>query len=536
MKLTLTRGRISIVIALMSLLAACGGGGGGDAGPSPDQNATPPSSGTYAWLLKAQGATDALKYGLSLLHPSAPSTEFTIESGSSFVTDAKLALRGNVDANRRVAESLTGNALLYIVGGDVRSVPLDANGTAPAARVQRAQSTSACSFAIDAQDLAAPQNSRFIVSTAGADGQCGTADDGRAELRYGPVGALTFTPISGAAPLGVWRDATSLAPRGWIFPKSLSVWEPAGASAVSFRTNVDAALTSVVASTYRDALVDDGNQLSLLDLSVAATPVETRLGAATTGGAGWVSIGFDANAYYAYRNSGANPNQTWEVLRVNRTTPSATMLASGSGQISVASMGTALLYATVFGSPDNRLLAISKTAGAALQTLETTPTTTLSTVQTSANSVHQRWRIQNIGSASVTYTVSMIDETGAVLYGTSSGGFPMAMADATTQNFNSSESRTRFVFANGYGSRAFGDATLVAYDTELQTATTFGALPGATDYGSDFVFASTAGGLGSFMVGFAARSSSGVVQASNAKAFSFDTTRPDSLRYANRQQ
>lgn len=535
MKPSISRRTIATLGAVLPLLAACGGGGGG-AGPSPDQDAAPPSSGTYTWVLKAQGATDALKYGLSLLHPSLPSTEFTIESGSSFVTDAKLALSGSVDTNRRVAESLTGNALLYIVGGDVRSVPLDANGQAPASRVQRAQSSSACGFEIDAQDLAAPQNSRFIVSTANSMGQCGTATGGRAELRFGAAGTLNVTPISGPAPLGVWRDATTLAPRGWILPKSLSVWEPAGASAVTFRGAADAPLTSLVASTYRDALVSDGNQLSLLDFSVAAAPVETRLSTANTGGTGWLSFGFDANAYYAYRNAGSSPDNTWSVLRVDRTTPTATVLASGSGRISVASMGTALLYATVFGAADNRLLAIGKTASAALQTLETTPTTTLCTVQTSANSVHQRWRIQNIGSAAVTYNISMIDETGAVLYGTSSGGFPMAVADASTQNFNSSESRTRFVFANGYASRAFGDATLVGYDTTLQTATTFGSLPGAADYGNDFVFASAAGGLGGWMVGFAARSSSGTVQGSEAKVFSLELTQPDSLRYSTRQQ
>ena len=524
--------RLFALAAATLVLAACGGGGSSSTAVTTPT--APPTSGTYSWVLKAQGPTNGLKYGLSLLHPSTPGTEWVIEASSAVVSDAKLVATGTIDAAGLRATALKPYALVYIVGGDVRRVPMDANGTAPISRVQRAQSTSACKLMVDANDYVAPENSRFIVSTAGVDGNCGTADDGRAEVKLGPAGGLSFTPISGTTPLGFFRDVTTLAPRGWIYPKSVSYWDTGSGTTTVTRTATDPAFTGLIASTYRAALLDDGTQLSLVDFPGGTMPVENRLDTATTGGGGWSSIGFDANSHYVFRNGGTTAAPTWTVLKITRTTPTATVLASGAGAVSVASMGSTLLYVTVIGTSDNRLLAISKT-GAPLRS-EITPSTTLTTVQTSANDVHQLWRVTNIGTAAITYAIEMIDETGATQYTTSAGGFPMAVADASVENFNASESRTRFILANGYGSRAFGDASLVGYDTASKTATVLGTLPGSADFGTDFVFANAMGGPGSFMTGMVARSSGGAIQAAGAKVFSFDATAPGSLQFATTAQ
>ena len=74
---------------LLPWLVACGGGGSAGAEVQERQAVAPPTSGTYTWVLKAQGSTAALTYGLSLLHPSTPEVEFVVESGSSFVTDGQ---------------------------------------------------------------------------------------------------------------------------------------------------------------------------------------------------------------------------------------------------------------------------------------------------------------------------------------------------------------------------------------------------------------------------------------------------------------
>lgn len=165
---------------------------------------------------------DALKYGLSLVRTANADTGFVVELRSSAVTDGRLVTSGSVDAKALRASSLQPAYLVYVAGGDVRSVPTQADGTAT--DVQRAGSTSACRFVLDAIDYATTQNSRFIVSTAGADGQCDTADDGRAAVRLSATLGVVVAPIAGEQLLDVVRDPFSLAPRGWIYSRSVSLW------------------------------------------------------------------------------------------------------------------------------------------------------------------------------------------------------------------------------------------------------------------------------------------------------------------------
>ncbi len=527
------------ILAGCTTLVACGGGGGG--GNSGGADGTAPSSGSYAWVLKAQGPTSALTYGLSLLHASSPQTEYVVEFGSSVLTDTRVVASGSVDAAGLKTGALQPHALVYIVGGDVRRVPLQANGSLPSTQVQRGHSTTACRFLSNAQqqsigdavDYATPENSRFQVSTAGPDGQCGSTDDGSAEVRLSASTGIVVTPNTGAAPLGAFRDARTLAPRGWILPRAVVNWG-AGTAAdttAATRAAADLAFVSVVQATPTTALMDDGAQLSVLDLATPTAPVETKLDAATTGGGGWVGIGFDAQAFFAYRNTGSGSATQWSVVKVTRSSPHATVLGSGNGSISVASMGTTLMYATVLGASDNRLLAISKSTGVPVSTLETTPQSTLTTVQTSASGVHELWRVVNIDTAALNYAIQFIDETGTLLYSTSSGGYPMAAPDAGVQRFDTSESRTRFVFANGYGSRAFGDATLMGYDASTKKTSTYGTLPGSATFGVDTVDANAIGGPGGLMAGFAAKTADGVIDSSGTQVFSFDFGTANSLKF-----
>jgi len=527
-------------------LLACGGGGGAGAGPGDG----PPTSGAYTWILKAQGPTEALRYGLSLVHPSRPGVEYVIEFGSAVLTDARLVSQGSIDAAGRQTGTLGSYALVYIVGGDVRRVSLLADGHAPATEVVRAQTTTVCQFITDAQgvrvgdaiDYGRPENSRFLVSTAGADGQCGTADDGRAEVRLvaapssGASPAITVTPLSGTPPLGMIRDAATMSPRGWIDGRNLVTWNTGAGTAVALRGDTAPAFTSLVAASAREALMDDGTQLSVVTFASGVDPVSTPLDIAATGGGGWVGIGFDADNFYTYRNQGSGFGATWSLLRIDRATPFATLLASGAGQIQVASMGRTVLYATVLDIGGNRLLAVSKSVGVPVTTLESTGSTTLSTVQTSNAGVHELWRIVNIGTAAVSYALEFIDEAGNKRYTTSAGGFPLGAVDPARIDFDSSENRARFVFANGYGARAFGDATLAGFDAAAGVERDFGTLPGSADYGVDFVYASVIGGPAPVMGGFAARSVSGNIESSGSKVFTFDFDTASSLAFATKTQ
>lgn len=519
---------IAVSSALIALSACGGGGSDSGGGPAPVY----PSSGNYGWILKASGSTNALKYGLSLVHPNEPATEYVIEAANAAVTDARAVSSGSVDTAQLRANGLQPSYLVYIVGGDVRSVPLLADGTAPATRVQRAQSTSACRFAegsaLDAVDYGSVQNSRFVIVTAGADGQCGTSDDGRAELRLSATLGVVVTPFATEPPLAAVRDASTLAPRGWLYARSVGLWSTNPATTFPTRVAPAPAVSSVVASTYNAALVDDGTKLAVLAFPGGLAVTETPLNAALTSGGGWTLIGYDAGNFYVYRNAGSNPdfNSPYTVLKIARAAPSASVLASGTGLVTLASMGRSVVYLTVFTATDNRLVRIAKLGGTPVQS--SFPTTTFLSVQASASGVNEVWRVTGVGSATASYAVDMVDESGATLY-SAPGGFPMSAVEATSRDFNTSESRTGFLFASGYGPRGFGDASLVSYDTAARTALTLGTLPGSALYGTDFVYASAIAGPGSQGLAFAARSVNGSVQDTGARVYSFNLNGANSL-------
>jgi hypothetical protein len=524
------RATLVAAAALSTLIMGCGGGGGADDGGGPPSF---PASGTYGWVLKASGATDALKYGLSFVHPSRPDTEYVIEIARDVVSDARVVTAGGVDTVQLRATGNQAYALVYIVGGDVRSVPMAADGTAPRSRVQRALSTSACRFVIEANDYATPQNSRYIVSTAGADGQCNTTDDGRAEVRLAASGALGFTPLSGDLPLAVVRDPATLAPRGWVYPRNVSLWTTTPATVIATRPAPATHVGAVLSSSHDAALVADGTRLAVFRYG-ATTVTESALDAVVTAGNGWQPIGFDATHFYAYLNAGSDFSSAWKVVRVARSNPSASVLASGVGLVAVTGMGRDMLYLTILGQSGNQLIRLAKSGGAPATT--NSPTSTLETVVTSADTVHQRWRVSGIGTAALSYVIEFVDEADNVRASVP-GGFPLSLVQAGTQDFNNSESRTRFLVAGNYGSRAFGDASLVAFDSAAPAATTLlGTLPGSADFGSDPVFANASGGPEAFGLGFAARSSAGVVQETGAKVFSFDPGVANSLRFTSRSE
>lgn len=515
------------LLASLILLTGCGGSGGGS-GPGSNP-ASYPSSGAFGWILKATGSLNAVSYGLSLVHPSKTDTEYTIEVANSNVSDARLLSGGTVNAGSRQATALQPHSLVYIVGGDVRLVPMQANGAAPASRVQRSGSTSACSFELVAQDAATPLNSRYIVSSAGSDGVCGTSDDGHAEVRLTSSGGVTYTPLGGESPLGVVRDPSTLAPRGWIYSRSVVLWNSNSGTPFATRVGSAPAIARVVANTYRTALVEDSTRLSVLDFSGGTSYTETPLDAALTGGGDWQLIGFDADAYYVYRNASQTLPSTWTLLRITRASPVAAVLSTGSGVVALASMGQGFLYLTVFDQADNRLTRVDKASGSSADAsfgLNVFPS-----VQTSANGVHLLWRVTDFNTSAATYAIDFINETGSASLLSSAGGYPLGMADAGTEDYDTSESRGRFIYASGYSAAGrFNGATLETYDSATATHRVLGALPGTADFGSDVGYASAIGGPTPFGLAFAARSVSGNVQSAGARVYSYDLGAANSLK------
>ena len=525
-----------LAASALLVLSACGGGGGGGDTPASGVNPAPtPTTGTYVWLLKAEGQTDNLKFALSLVHPQDTGTEVLIEPASAAVTDAKLVSTASVDVSNLRTGALDPYALVYIVGGDVRRVPLRANGSAPLGRVARAASTSACRFVLDGVDHVNPERSRFVVSTAGADGQCDTPDDARAEVRLDASLGLIYTPLTGGFPLALLRDASSLAPTAWLLPSQVLPWAGGSGGPAPYRASTDP-VARVVQSGLRSALAESTSGLSLLNVAADGTVAETRLFSVTT--TGWQSMGFDAQNHYVFRNGGNVVSPTWTLLRIARTVGTVTQLGSGVGQISLASMGTEVLYATILVGSNVETRRFLKAVPNQSTLLDSGPqASSFSTVLASASGVHLFWRIMGLGTASPSYAIEMVNETSNVpLYSSTVGGFSLGLLEAGSLDFNSSESRSRFVFAEGYGQRFFGDATLVSYDAPSRTATRVGVLPGTAEFGQDYVFANVLGGPASLGAGFASRSINGVVQASGTRVFTFDAAVANSLRTTTRQQ
>lgn len=522
---------LALSVFAVSALAACGGGGDTSTAPPPSEAVSGyPASGAYGYTLKASGSTAALRHGLSLAHPALPENEYVVETATQAITDTRVLLRGTVDAAQGVAASLQPHALFYIFGGDVRSVPMQANGTRPQLQIKRSNTSSACRFLLVANDHAQPDNSRFIVSTAGADGTCGNADDARAEIRHGNGGNLVSQVLVGDAPLEVSRDPVTLAPRGWIYPRQVQLWNGATPSTIELRAAGAPALTQVLASTPQSALVSDGTRLSVISFSATAA-TETPLDPTLTAGAHWKLIGFDADHFYVYDDHPDNVfTSPWRVLRISKATPTAVSIGSGTGYISLASLGNNLLYLTVFQSNRNLLVRVPKGGGSRFET--EFPIDTKPTVQTSAAGRHLLWIVTGVGSPNVGYRIDIVDESGAILQQWPTGAFPLSVADAGAENYHQSENRTRFLLANGFGARAFSNASLVSYDAATGTARTLGTLP---EYGTDFVFATAAGGPGSFGVGFATRSNAGTYVEQGARVFSYDLGAADSLRTASRR-
>lgn len=532
MKLKANCGTAALLCTLV-VLAGCGGGGGGSSnsgsGGSGGNVSTFPASGAYGWVLKTSGPDGARKKALSLVHPSQTDNEYVIESDSLNVTDARLLSSGTVDTGALRATSVKPHSLVYIAGGDIRAVPMQANGSKPEAKRQSPGTSSACRFVISANDYAAPLNSRYIISTVGGDALCDTSDDGRAEVRVNSDGTPTLTVLTGDAPLDAVRDPATLAPRGWIYPRQVVLWNTSPATTVEVRASDAPAISSVVASTYKQALVEDGAKLSVINFSGGSAFTETPLDSATTAGTGWQPIGYDADSFYVYRNSENTFNATFTVLRITRTIPAATVVTSGSGLISLASLGSNVIYLTVQRPADNLLVRVNKDGGTPTETV--TAATTFTSVQTSSSGVHELWRVTNVGSAAAAYTIEFINESSSTPLLTRSGGFPINVADAETENFNSSESRTRFIYASGFtATTTFNGATLETYDAASATSGVLGALPGSADFGIDLGFAFAIGGPSGIGGAFAARSHEGSILQTDAKVYSFDLATTNSLK------
>ncbi|MDO9166109.1 MAG: hypothetical protein Q7U13_08380 [Rhodoferax sp.] len=509
----------------VATLLACGGGGG--ASPTPTATTTYPASGTYALALKATGSTSAPSLGLSLIHPDERAAEYQIETTTANLTDIKTMYSGTVDVAGNKVTAVQPVALLYTAGGDIKLLPLVASGLHPKTNVLSARVTTLCRILLEGNDYAAPTSSQYIASTKGVDGICGTADDAQAKITFDSTGKPLVSPLAvGAKTLGLLRDPATQKPAAWIDGGFIYQWYPVG---ITYAMRASSPPITKVVSQSPDAVVAEyNNQLTVWSVGGA----ETVLNAGITSGVGWQSIGFDASNFYVSYSSGSTTASTWKIVKISRSSPTATLLASGSGFVTLASMGTNFLLPTIASASGYTLYKVSKSVPGTPTTVEGPSTTALPTVLSSNQGLHLLWRVNLAGAGISGYTIEMLDEsTGNKPYA-AAGGFPQGMVEPSTIDLTQSENRSRFIFATG-ATAATGllGASVVNYDAATRAPTILGNLPGSAEYGNNPVTAGTSFGAMNLQGGYVAMISGGTVQSATLKMFSVDLRSANSLQY-----
>ena len=543
--------RISQILILISssALFGCGGGGGGDAttgsAAAPPVTAAPltpiPSSGNFALLYKVEGLTTAPRSGVSLIHPADRSTEYVIEPPALNVSSPITIYSGTVDAVNSKVSNLSAHSLLYIAGGDVKRLPLTATGTHPKAALQVAGATNLCDFVVDnfyrpqGTDFGTPLASRYLATTRGADNICASADDGQVEISFDAQGKPQTAALQNAAALGpvlaVLRNPATLKPSANVHGRAIVVTQPS-AIVHTLVTGTAPAMTKAVAVSV-DALVgQQNNRLVVWDISGK----NVALDATITAGTGWESIGFDANNFYVYRNTGALatlPTSTWKLVKISRQSPAATLLASGAGYIQSASLGLNSIFVTSANVSGFSLNRLSKEAPSAPAMLSGPSITQIPATLASAQGVQLVLTISAGANGQRNIAISVLEEeTSKTLY-SNANALPLNLLAGTTLALNATNDAVGFVITGDASATAGAlGATVISYDAATRTPVVVGRLPSVGDFGFSVGYAATGGTTtNSFDTGTLSGLSATSILASPRRIFSFEPRVADSMQY-----
>jgi hypothetical protein len=541
-----------LLLFSIAALASCGGGGDSTGAPAATTSApTPapnptmvnvpagfPAAGAYERLFTFEGANSTLRGGLSLIHPSDRSVEYRIEAPAVNVTDSQIIQTGSVDAANSKISNLTPNAVLYIVGGDAKRIPLVANGADPKSGVQAAGVSSLCKFAAqttqvtpEVADFANPLRSRYFASTKGGDGVCETADDGQAAITFNDAGKpiVSILDVTSATGLGrvlaTLRNPTTLVPSALVYGRTMTVSQP---TALSFPIGTSA-LTKVVAVSVNLLVGESGNRLIVVDIAGKTT----QLDATITAGTGWESAGYDKDNFYVYRNSAPLANvstSTWKLVRISKTSPQATLLASGAGNMVSAAMVMNSIYVTLANSSGVRLSKHSKTTPNFFEIIQGTSTTSFSVVLASSQGTHMA--IRSNPSTGV-LNIDFIDEINNAVVSSYPNSFVFDLIRPDFTQLDNSLSATGFAFAEGFsGASGSLGANLTTFNAVNKSALVMGRFPSAATFGAPRALSGTGGNTGTnFATGSLVAVSGTDYLATPRRYYSFDPRIANSIQY-----
>lgn len=528
------RRKPTVSAALLSIiLSACGGGGGSAANDPPPGGGSFsqwPGTGNYVVVLKASGSTTAgaTTTALSLAHPATPQVEYVMDSSPATSRLGIVLQGGTFAASSNEFTGLSQVAYVDAPGGMLRTTSLVANGARPLQSTGPTQAL--CQNSLVANDFGNPFNSAVLATTPGADGSCGTADDGQVMIGFSSTGVPAVNSAQGV--VGYLRSSSTGAPAYWLTTDSsgAETATPFGGGGNAIVVGIG---TPGVTSVKYGLVADLSDTLlysrsgALMGLGYASGSLVRHTLATSTGPDGWKSAGNDANYAYAYLNSSTarSGTGTWQLLAVARSNLAVTTIATGNGSIFMASAFPGNVYATVLDANGTHVAKVSAPAGQ--QSTLWASATTVTAVEANPGGLHT---VVAVSSTSVT-SLTLVDNQGNALYSQSPG--LVYGADSDTIDGASGDQ----MFAGVYivapsASTYLGGTPLTRFDAAAGTSTLIGTLPNGGALGGstlDEVFVTPISADRRFGGFQASRLSGSQLVSSGSAVYTFNPGQADSL-------
>jgi len=528
------RRKPTVSAALLSIILSACGGGGGSAGNGPPPGGGSfsqwPGTGHYVVVLKASGSTTAgaATTALSLVHPATPQVEYVMDSSPAISRLGIVLQGGTFAASSNEFTGLSQVAYVDAPGGMLRTTSLVANGARPLQSTGPTQAL--CQDSLVANDFGNPFNSVVLATTPGADGSCGTADDGQVMIGFSSTGVPAVNSAQGV--VGYLRSSSTGAPAYWLTTDSsgAETATPFGGGGNAIVVGIG---TPGVTSVKYGLVADLSDTLlysrsgALMGLGYASGSLVRHTLAASTGPDGWKSAGNDANYAYAYLNSSTaqSGTGTWQLLAVARSNLAVTTIATGNGSIFMASALPGNVYATVLDANGTHVAKVSAPAGQ--QSTLWPSATTVTAVEANPGGLNT---VVAVSSTSVT-SLTLVDNQGNTLYSQSPG--IVYGADSDSIDGASGDQ----VFAGVYivapsASTYLGGTPLTRFDAAARTSTLIGTLPNGGALGGstlDEVFVTPISADRSFGGFQASRLSGSQIVSSGSAVYTFNPGQADSL-------
>ncbi len=519
---------------LSIILTACGGGGGSADNSPPPVTTAPaspwPDSGHYVVVLKASGSTTAgtTTIALSLVHPATPQVEYVMDESPSTSNLGTVLYGGSFAANSNEFTGLSPVAYVDAPGGMLRTTALAANGARPQQSTGPTQVL--CQDNLLANDFGNPFNSAILATTPGADGSCGTADDGQVLIGFSSSGAPSVSTVHGF--IGYLRSGSTGAPAWWLTTDS------SGAeTAVPFGSGGNALVVGIgtpgVSNASYGLVTDLSDTLlysrsgALVGLGYASGSLVRHALSASTGPDGWKAAGNDANYAYAYLNSSTarSGTGTWQLLAVARADLAVTTIASGIGSILEASALPGTVYATVLDASGAHVAKVSAPAGQ--QSMLWASTTTVTALEANPGGLNTVFAASSASATSVT----LVDDQGNTLY-SQSPGFVYGADSDTVDGASGSQAFAGVYLVAPSASTYLGGTPLARFDAATRTSSVIGTLPTGGALGGstlDTVFVTPVSAdhlIGGFQ---ASRLSGSQIESSGSAVYTFNPGQANSL-------